>query len=37
VRTVETYYGRILTKLNLPGRRDLRQQATEWARGVVER
>jgi DNA-binding NarL/FixJ family response regulator len=37
VRTVETYYGRILTKLNLPGRRELRQHATEWARGAVER
>ncbi|HPQ72102.1 MAG TPA: response regulator transcription factor [bacterium] len=32
VRTVETYYGRILEKLNLPGRRELRRQAADWVR-----
>lgn len=36
VRTVETYYGRILDKLGLSGRRDLRRHAAEWARRAVE-
>ncbi len=31
VRTVETYYGRILDKLGIPGRRELRHHATKWA------
>jgi DNA-binding NarL/FixJ family response regulator len=32
VRTIETYYDRILTKLGLPGRSELRRRATEDAR-----
>lgn len=32
VRTIETYYDRILTKLGLPGRRELRHQSVEDAR-----
>ena len=32
VRTIETYYDRILTKLGLPGRRELRRQSAEDAR-----
>ncbi len=32
VRTVDTYYGRIVLKLNVAGRRELRLDATEWAR-----
>lgn len=31
VRTVETYYGRILLKLDLPGRRELRRHAADSA------
>ncbi len=31
-RTVETYYGRMLAKLDLPGRRELRLHATREAR-----
>jgi DNA-binding CsgD family transcriptional regulator len=30
VRTVETYLTRILTKLDLGGRRELRQRAVAW-------
>lgn len=37
VRTVETYYGRILEKLKLSSRRELRQQATEWLRHAIDR
>jgi len=32
VRTVETYYSRILVKLDLPGRRELRVYAAEYAK-----
>jgi len=32
VRTIETYYGRILFKLKLTGRREMHQHAIEWAR-----
>jgi DNA-binding NarL/FixJ family response regulator len=32
VRTIETYYDRILTKLGLPGRRELRRQSADDAR-----
>ena len=35
VRTVETYYSRIQAKLNLAGRRELRQHASEWVRRAL--
>ena len=35
VRTVETYYSRIQAKLNLAGRRELRQHATDWVRHAL--
>lgn len=37
VRTVETYYSRIMEKMNLSGRRELRLQATEWVRTSLDR
>jgi len=36
-RTVETYYSRILAKLDLPGRRKLRLQASEYVKNNVAR
>jgi DNA-binding NarL/FixJ family response regulator len=35
VRTVETYFSRIQAKLNLAGRRELRQHATDWVRHAL--